>query len=536
MQKSNDAEARRSGAGGEGNAGATYAGRGPVGRAVKAVRAAVGPAELIVGLALSCMLAWAPMSFQSLNILSDAGEPVLDLIYLVSIVALTATLAAVGVAHRACAPVIARQGVRIAAALAMAASVAVMPLAAASPDAIAAAGGGPAAPTALQAGIAVASGAVSGVASGVFLMQFGILVSKFPSKSVVAVTAIGYVVSSGLFCLYSFFGTMESCVFAASMPLVSAFLRDMGAATPQGKRAIAEKAMPAQAAPADLGERRGLNHLIAALATCAALVGCENELARTLYIQMGIAGIGNNGYALIQAGASLIVGFGAVVLTLALISMRTPRTPEYCYRILMLFLAIGALLLPVPLLYPQVSAIIPYAINAATYQCFSLLAWVLVCGACQRYLGSCVRVFALVRAGWAAGPLAGMLAGRLIVGQTAFDAAAVYPAAVAGVVLVMACGGFAFTERDLAFAVNLLPLERRRRFTDKCLAVAARCGLSERETEIMTLFAKGRNLAYIQEQLCLSKSTVSTHRQHIYQKLDVHSSQEMIDLIQAEQV
>ena len=92
----------------------------------------------------------------------------------------------------------------------------------------------------------------------------------------------------------------------------------------------------------------------------------------------------------------------------------------------------------------------------------------------------------------------------------------------------------AFTEHDLAFAVNLLPTDRKRRFIDKCLAVAARCGLSERETEIMTLFAKGRNLAYIQEELCLSKSTVSTHRQHIYQKLGVHSSQEMIDLIQEE--
>ena len=82
--------------------------------------------------------------------------------------------------------------------------------------------------------------------------------------------------------------------------------------------------------------------------------------------------------------------------------------------------------------------------------------------------------------------------------------------------------------------MNLLPTDRKRRFSDKCLAVAARCGLSERETEIMTLFAKGRTLAYIQAQLCLSKSTVSTHRQHIYQKLGVHSSQEMIDLIQEE--
>ncbi len=65
-------------------------------------------------------------------------------------------------------------------------------------------------------------------------------------------------------------------------------------------------------------------------------------------------------------------------------------------------------------------------------------------------------------------------------------------------------------------------------------AIPTAAAENARETEIMTLFAKGRNLAYIQEQLCLSKSTVSTHRQHIYQKLGVHSSQEMIDLIQEE--
>ena len=58
--------------------------------------------------------------------------------------------------------------------------------------------------------------------------------------------------------------------------------------------------------------------------------------------------------------------------------------------------------------------------------------------------------------------------------------------------------------------------------------------LVSREGEIMIMFAKGRNLPYVQEELCLSKSTVSTHRQHIYQKLGVHSAQEMIDLIQKE--
>ena len=44
--------------------------------------------------------------------------------------------------------------------------------------------------------------------------------------------------------------------------------------------------------------------------------------------------------------------------------------------------------------------------------------------------------------------------------------------------------------------------------------------------------AMGRNLPYVQDQLCLSKSTVSTHRQHIYQKLGIHSQQELINLVQ----
>lgn len=70
------------------------------------------------------------------------------------------------------------------------------------------------------------------------------------------------------------------------------------------------------------------------------------------------------------------------------------------------------------------------------------------------------------------------------------------------------------------------------KFIARCEATAQAYGLSPRETEIMILFAKGRNLEYIHNNLVISKSTVSMHRQHIYRKLDVHSQQEMIDLIE----
>lgn len=490
---------------------------------------ALGRTEVLTGVALGCMLAWVPMSFQSLNIVGEPAEPVLDTVYLISILALLATQIFIGLRHVQCALWLARGPVRIGAAAVMSASTLLLPLAAG--------GAGPDASTgsfATSAALTVVSGVASGVSSGIFLAQFGLLISKFSAKATAAISATGYILMSALFCVYSFFGPLESCLFAASMPVISAFLRDTGASTEKSKAAILAKPLPAQTLPANPDDRRQLKRLTLTLALCSALVGCANEMARTIYIQMGIIGSGNGNYALVQAGAALIVGFGATVITLALVSMKTPRAPEVCYRILMFFIALGVALLPVPMLYP-VDVVIPYAINAAAFQCFGILAWVLICGTCHQYPATSVRTFSLIRAGWTAGPIVGMLVGRFVVHFTPFGLPEVFPCSLIGAVLVM-CTFMAFTERDLAAAVNLLPTDKKRRFTNKCLAVAARCGLSERETEIMQLFAKGRNLAYIQDQLCLSKSTVSTHRQHIYQKLGVHSSQEMIDLIQEEKV
>lgn len=56
--------------------------------------------------------------------------------------------------------------------------------------------------------------------------------------------------------------------------------------------------------------------------------------------------------------------------------------------------------------------------------------------------------------------------------------------------------------------------------------------LSERETEVALLIAQGRSKAYIADALCLSENTVRTHAKNVYTKLDVHSKQELIDLLQ----
>lgn len=58
-------------------------------------------------------------------------------------------------------------------------------------------------------------------------------------------------------------------------------------------------------------------------------------------------------------------------------------------------------------------------------------------------------------------------------------------------------------------------------------------GLTPREQEIAFLLARGRNGSYIQERLVISRNTAKTHTRHIYQKLSVHSQQELIDLVES---
>lgn len=66
----------------------------------------------------------------------------------------------------------------------------------------------------------------------------------------------------------------------------------------------------------------------------------------------------------------------------------------------------------------------------------------------------------------------------------------------------------------------------------RCVAIGKARGLTDREQEIFEYLARGRNVRFIQEALVVSYNTVKTHVSHVYAKLDVHSHQELIDLVE----
>jgi len=69
------------------------------------------------------------------------------------------------------------------------------------------------------------------------------------------------------------------------------------------------------------------------------------------------------------------------------------------------------------------------------------------------------------------------------------------------------------------------------RFKTKCVTLAQRSHLSERELEVFLLLSKGRNAQFISSSLSISPYTAKTHIYHIYQKLGISSHQELINLV-----
>lgn len=73
--------------------------------------------------------------------------------------------------------------------------------------------------------------------------------------------------------------------------------------------------------------------------------------------------------------------------------------------------------------------------------------------------------------------------------------------------------------------------KHRMAYRQKVEAVCEKYRLSPREREVMRILLKGRDAKYIMDTFYISQSTAKTHIYNIYRKLDVHSRQELMDLV-----
>ncbi|MDO4443754.1 MAG: helix-turn-helix transcriptional regulator [Slackia sp.] len=163
--------------------------------------------------------------------------------------------------------------------------------------------------------------------------------------------------------------------------------------------------------------------------------------------------------------------------------------------------------------------------------CFEAVMMMVLFEMASALAADAVILFALTRAVWAAAVVAGIAMSDY--GNSAEPSFVLAGVAAMGVTCAFV---FVFVFTD-AHCTKILAKSCERAhatpFKDQCRLAALGAGLSERETEVMAMVAKGRSSQRVADELGVSLSTVNSHVYHIYQKMGIHSRQQMIDRIES---
>lgn len=224
-----------------------------------------------------------------------------------------------------------------------------------------------------------------------------------------------------------------------------------------------------------------------------------------------------------------------VVFVLAFVMMQRENVYrlELMYRAVFLFALLGAASLPLSSYNLFLSYLFIYVSYSLLFPALYSLGFGYA-SMCQvdvvRVLGS---LCGLQYLGFFAGLGLETLLGSLGVAELA---AAPSYAALAAVGILCAAFAFVFPEERID---DIFPIPIAMSYAsldEKCAVVARIYGLSPRETEVLTLLARGRNAAHIADELYISRNTVGTHRRNIYRKLGVHDQQELLSLVEKTEV
>ncbi|WP_418931694.1 helix-turn-helix transcriptional regulator [Gordonibacter pamelaeae] len=227
--------------------------------------------------------------------------------------------------------------------------------------------------------------------------------------------------------------------------------------------------------------------------------------------------------------AAIVGGSVAIFATMSWAKM---DFDHLTYQVALPLMAAGFLFLPLH----EPWNVIGTAVHQAGYQYFYIVLWALWPVLASRG----------VPAGWIAGwgllsiqlgQFAGSIAAALAVNVVDTDLGmAMLSAGIIFAILIIALFALGSGKASTGWGY-VKPMEEADAATDFEKAgtrIARRCRLSPREIEVLFLLAKGRNCAYIREELVIGDETVKSHVKSIYRKVDVHSQQDLIDLIEAE--
>lgn len=230
-----------------------------------------------------------------------------------------------------------------------------------------------------------------------------------------------------------------------------------------------------------------------------------------------------------------ITGDAIVTVTfIVLLISRTRKSEDLLFSLSVLLVVAGYLVAPYEIASSEGFA---NALLFAGRDCFYLLLWVLLAFVGRRNLFILLPLVGLVRAASSLGTDVGATVGHatnLLAASNPHLVSIFASIMLFAFVATLWLGFRRFSFTDAVSEVrSATPSEIEgigNRIDAACHILGKQHGLTPRETEILTLLAKGRDGKFIAEKYVLSYQTVKTHIKHLYAKLGVHSRQELINL------
>lgn len=230
-------------------------------------------------------------------------------------------------------------------------------------------------------------------------------------------------------------------------------------------------------------------------------------------------------YVCVLGAAALVMG-----IILGLMERWRAYRMELFYRTAFAFAVVGSVALPLSyhhLFFSYAVVYVAYALITATMW---MLAWAVMLmrkRAPYRVIGCVFGLqFLALPCGFAAAKFMQWYAAAQA------DADLLPYVGFVAVVVLVAAYAFLLPERVLLLLSPRLLKLSHESLDDRCRDAAAAFGLTERETEIFMLLARGRDVGYIEKTLFISRNTVNTHRKNLYRKLGIHTQQELLSLIE----
>lgn len=303
---------------------------------------------------------------------------------------------------------------------------------------------------------------------------------------------------------------------ACLMPLASAFLLS-GCPEPTVEDSLFDYDLP-HVQPI---QRRAIVQLCAGMF----VISFVDEFMRNQYL-------GSTDLVYYSGTVNLIV----LVLKIVCSALILAAISERSHNVQLMYKASFLLTMIAILFMPYMHSDLGYGITNFGAFFFKIIVMLVTFNYCRRYRIAPVLLFSITRIIWSLDLFVGFF-----FSEWANSLAASAPtlpgvlSAVMGVAIV-ATYLFVFTSSEGETA--LLKEEGREEAASqaeqeaKCSRLTRVGKLSGRESDVLILVARGRSTPRIQDELGLSSNTVNTHIRHIYQKLGVHSRQELLDLVE----